>query len=84
MIKIQTTKDFKEQRLHEGYKVGVVNLGCARNLVDSQTILGRLKKSGHRIVDMKDAGCFQTWRTRRRLSDHSPVWAEVRLKRAER
>ena len=32
-------------------KVGVINLGCARNLVDAQMLLGRLKKNGHRIVD---------------------------------
>jgi len=33
-------------------KVGIVNLGCARNLVDSQTILGRYKHQGHEIVDI--------------------------------
>ena len=30
-------------------------MGCARNLVDSQTILGRLKKNGHRIVEVEHA-----------------------------
>ncbi len=35
--------------------VGMINLGCARNLVDSQAILGRLKKQGHRIVDIEKA-----------------------------
>ncbi|OGX09095.1 MAG: ribosomal protein S12 methylthiotransferase RimO [Omnitrophica WOR_2 bacterium GWA2_47_8] len=36
-------------------KVGLINLGCARNLVDSQAILGNLKKKGHRIVDIAKA-----------------------------
>jgi len=31
--------------------VHLINLGCARNLVDSQVILGRLKQNGYRIVD---------------------------------
>lgn len=50
-----TTQDFHQERFSAGQKVGVINLGCARNLVDSQEILGRLKKNGHRIVDMAQA-----------------------------
>jgi len=30
-------------------------LGCARNLVDSQVILGHLKKNGHHIVDVNQS-----------------------------
>jgi len=41
--------------LSAGQKVGVINLGCARNLVDAQMMLGRLKKNGHRIVQARDA-----------------------------
>ncbi len=52
---IKTTKDFHIERFAEGQKVGVVNLGCARNLVDSQTILSNLKRSGHRIVPAEKA-----------------------------
>ena len=52
---IKTTKDFQQSQLSQGQKVGVVNLGCARNLVDSQEILGRLKRNGHKIVDMQKA-----------------------------
>ena len=52
---IRTTKDLQAHRVSYGQKVGVINLGCARNLVDSQTILGRLKKNGHRIVDIEHA-----------------------------
>ncbi|HCI45317.1 MAG TPA: 30S ribosomal protein S12 methylthiotransferase RimO [Candidatus Omnitrophica bacterium] len=60
---IKSTKDFSQQRVPSrrepggqrdpdggGRKVGVINLGCARNLVDSQTILGNLKRQGHRIT----------------------------------
>lgn len=53
--KIRTTKDFQTHRASYGQKVGVINLGCARNLVDSQNILGRLKKDGHRVVDVGQA-----------------------------
>lgn len=52
---VRTTKDLQDHRASYGQKVGVINLGCARNLVDSQTILGRLKKNGHRIVDVEHA-----------------------------
>jgi len=47
---VKTTQDFQKERLSAGQKVGVINLGCARNLVDAQMMLGRLKKNGHRIV----------------------------------
>lgn len=35
--------------------VGIINLGCARNLTDSQIILGRLKENGYCITDIKNA-----------------------------
>ena len=35
--------------------VGLVSLGCPRNLVDSEIILGSLKNRGYRIVDIEDA-----------------------------
>ncbi len=47
---IKSTKDFNQERVFQGRKVGVINLGCARNLVDSQTILGNLKRQGHKIT----------------------------------
>ncbi|MFA5155840.1 MAG: 30S ribosomal protein S12 methylthiotransferase RimO [Candidatus Omnitrophota bacterium] len=37
------------------YKIGILNLGCPRNLVDAENILGRLKRKGYRIVDMEKA-----------------------------
>ncbi len=52
---MKTTSDFQRERLNAGQKVGVINLGCARNLVDAQMMLGRLKKNGHRIVDVNQA-----------------------------
>ena len=52
---MRTTQDFQKERLSAGQKVGVINLGCARNLVDAQMMLGRLKKNGHRIVQVDQA-----------------------------
>ena len=52
---MKTTVDLRQERLGAGQKVGVINLGCARNLVDAQMLLGRLKKNGHRIVDSSQA-----------------------------
>ncbi len=51
----KTTKDFFTERIGRDEKIGLINLGCARNLVDSQTILGKLKRQGNRIVDIKNA-----------------------------
>ncbi|MGE0269141.1 MAG: 30S ribosomal protein S12 methylthiotransferase RimO [Candidatus Omnitrophota bacterium] len=51
----KTTKDFNKERQSQGKNVGIINLGCARNLVDSQTILSNLKRKGHRIVDFDDS-----------------------------
>lgn len=36
-------------------KVGILSLGCPRNLVDSEGILGRLSSKGFRIVDLEGA-----------------------------
>lgn len=52
---MKTTTDFKKERMNQGQKVGVINLGCARNLVDSQTILSNMKRDGHKIVDIEQA-----------------------------
>ena len=35
-------------------KVGLVSLGCAKNLVDSEMILSLMKKNGFEIVDSKE------------------------------
>lgn len=36
-------------------KIGILNLGCPRNLVDAENILGRLKEKGYDISDMHKA-----------------------------
>ncbi len=36
-------------------KVGILSLGCPRNIVDSENILGRLALKGYRIVDIPRA-----------------------------
>jgi ribosomal protein S12 methylthiotransferase len=36
-------------------KIGILSLGCPRNLVDSESILGRLNLKGHSIVEMDEA-----------------------------
>ncbi len=53
MIKPKTTGDFIQERKHDGKRVSLINLGCARNTVDSQVMLGNLKRQGHKIVDLQ-------------------------------
>ena len=36
-------------------KVGILSLGCPRNLVDSENIMGRLAHKGYSIVDIENA-----------------------------
>lgn len=36
-------------------KVGILSLGCPRNLTDSESILGRLAQKGYKIVDLDQA-----------------------------
>jgi len=36
-------------------KLGILTLGCPRNLVDSETLAARLNSKGYSIVDIKDA-----------------------------
>jgi ribosomal protein S12 methylthiotransferase len=40
---------------HNESKIGIVSLGCPRNLVDSESILGRLQHKGYRISDIDKA-----------------------------
>lgn len=37
-------------------KIGILSLGCARNLVDSEIIAGNLKRKGYQIVDLDSMG----------------------------
>ncbi|HSE84097.1 MAG TPA: 30S ribosomal protein S12 methylthiotransferase RimO, partial [Thermodesulfobacteriota bacterium] len=36
-------------------KVSIVSLGCSKNLVDSELILGSLKNAGHEISSEREA-----------------------------
>lgn len=36
-------------------KIGIISLGCPRNLVDSENLLGRLQGKGYKIADIQDA-----------------------------
>jgi len=36
-------------------KIYIESLGCSKNLVDSELILGSLKKSGHQISSVEEA-----------------------------
>ena len=58
----KTTRDFHKERDRQGKNVSVINLGCARNLVDAQVILGHLKQSGHHItgIDQSDVAIVNT------------------------
>jgi len=42
-------------RLTPRDKVGIISLGCPRNLVDAEGMLGRLLRKGHRIADIDKA-----------------------------
>lgn len=37
-------------------KIGILSLGCARNLVDSEVLAGRLEKKGYQIIDLDPVG----------------------------
>jgi len=41
--------------MSNNHKIGMLSLGCPRNLVDSENILGRLNLKGYRIVDIDKA-----------------------------
>ncbi len=41
--------------LKSSAKVGMISLGCARNLVDSERMLGRLNQRGFEVVDIEKA-----------------------------
>ena len=51
----RSLKDFHHERLSQGQNVSLINLGCARNLVDSQTIVNNLKRNGHRMTSLQQA-----------------------------
>ena len=51
----KTIKKMNITKVRGKYKVGVLSLGCPRNLVDSESILGGLALRGYPIVDIDKA-----------------------------
>lgn len=51
----KTIQDVHDSGGLQEKNIGIVNLGCVRNLVDSQVILGQLKRQGHRIVSIEES-----------------------------
>lgn len=43
-----------ENRRESQHRVGLISLGCPKNLVDSEIMLGRLKERGYTVVDSVD------------------------------
>ena len=50
---MQLTNNFIKKSNGRFNKVSLINLGCVRNLVDSQIVLGRLSKKGYHITDIE-------------------------------
>ncbi len=40
--------------MHENYNISIVSLGCAKNQVDAELMLGLLREAGYRITDHKE------------------------------
>ena len=51
----KTLHDFHTQRLKGSSRVTIVNLGCVRNTVDSQTMMATLERKGHRLSSIEGA-----------------------------
>ena len=41
--------------MRDKFKIGILSLGCPRNLVDSENILGGLSLKGYPVVDIDKA-----------------------------
>ncbi|MFH0754220.1 MAG: 30S ribosomal protein S12 methylthiotransferase RimO [Candidatus Omnitrophota bacterium] len=55
---VKTIKDHYDARFLEGRipaRVAVINLGCVRNTVDSQTMMGVLERKGHMLAPVQGA-----------------------------
>ncbi|MBF0123641.1 MAG: 30S ribosomal protein S12 methylthiotransferase RimO [Candidatus Omnitrophica bacterium] len=51
----KTLQDFHQQRLKNESRVAIVNLGCVRNTVDSQTMMATLERKGHSLASLEGA-----------------------------
>lgn len=50
-----TTNSFHQKRLRESLRVGMISLGCVRNTVDSETILGHVSAQGYQLTEAQQA-----------------------------
>jgi ribosomal protein S12 methylthiotransferase len=48
-----TLRDFQKDRISKGLKISLVSLGCVRNTVDSESMMGALERKGHRFSDVE-------------------------------
>lgn len=48
--------ELKENKIYEGERVGIISLGCSRNVVDSEKILADARSRGARICPVEKAG----------------------------
>ncbi len=54
-MKTKTLGDFHKKRMSEGLKIAMVSLGCVRNTVDSETMMGSLERKGVKFCDVDGA-----------------------------
>lgn len=52
---INAMSDTQKENFRKLNRVGILSLGCPRNLVDSEDILARLREKGYAIVDICEA-----------------------------
>jgi ribosomal protein S12 methylthiotransferase len=59
---MSTLRDFQKERISKGLKIGMISLGCVRNTVDSEAMMGTLERKGARFcgVDGADAVIVNT------------------------
>lgn len=49
-VRLERTSDARPQVQAAPFRVGLVSLGCPKNLVDSEVMLGHLRRAGHELV----------------------------------
>ena len=57
----RSTRTRRERSMHtKDVRIALVHLGCARNLIDSETILGRLGSEGYTLTGAVDRSVIVT------------------------
>jgi ribosomal protein S12 methylthiotransferase len=54
-MKSSALKTFHQERIKQALRVGMISLGCARNTVDSETIIAGVTRKGYAIADAESA-----------------------------